>query len=142
MANQSRKLRDFVEARADGCCEYCRRYQDMIGETFFEVEHIVPRARGGLTAPHNLAFACRRCNLLKGNATEAVDRRTGRLVPLYNPRRDRWSDHFRRSRDQLRIYGRTATGHATVALLRLKSADEQRARQIQRDYLSDIFPLS
>jgi hypothetical protein len=49
MAHQPRKLRDFVEARADGCCEYCRRYQDMIGESLFEVEHIVPRARGGLT---------------------------------------------------------------------------------------------
>ena len=81
MAHQPRNLRDFVEARADGRCEYCRRYQDMIGETFFEVEHIVPRARGGLTVPHNLAFACRRCNLLKSDATEARDRRTGRRVP-------------------------------------------------------------
>jgi hypothetical protein len=42
----------------------------------------------------------------------------------------------------MRIYGRTASGRATVALLRFNSADEQRARQIQRDYLSDIFPLS
>ncbi len=114
----------------------------MIGETFFEVEHIVPRARGGLTAPHNLAFACRRCNLLKGDAIEALDRRTDRRVPLFNPRRGRWRDHFRRSHDQVRIYGRTATGRATVALLRLNNADEQRARPIQRDYLSDIFPLS
>ena len=142
MAHQPPQLRDFVEARADGRCEYCRRYQDMIGATFFEVEHIIPRARGGLTVPHNLAFACRRCNLLKGDATEALDRRTGRRVPLFNPRRDRWGDHFRRSRDQVRIYGRTAIGRATVALLRFNSADEQRARQIQRDYLSAIFPLS
>jgi hypothetical protein len=61
---------------------------------------------------------------------------------LFHPRRDRWGDHFRRSRDQVRIYGRTAIGRVTVALLRFNSADEQRARQIQRDYLSDIFPLS
>lgn len=142
MAHPPRNPRDFVEARADGRCEYCQRYQDMIGETFFEVEHIVPRARGGLTVPHNLAFACRCCNLLKGDATEALDRRTGRRVPLFHPRRDRWGDRFRRSRDQVRIYGRTAIGRATVALLRFNSADEQRARQIQRDYLSDIFPLS
>jgi HNH endonuclease len=67
MANQPRTLRDFVEARADGCCEYWRRYQDMLGETFFEVEHTVSRPRGGLTARHNLTFACRRCNLLKGD---------------------------------------------------------------------------
>ena len=142
MAHPPRKLRDFVEARADGRCEYCRRYQDMLGETFFEVEHIVPRARGGLTAPYNLAVACRRCNWLKGGATEALDRRTGRRVALFNPRRDHWSDHFRRSRDQVRIYGRITIGRATVALLRFNSADEQRARHMQRDYLSDIFPLS
>jgi hypothetical protein len=67
---------------------------------------------------------------------------TGRRVPLFNPRRDRWHDHFRRSRDQVRLYGRTAIGRATVALLRLNSVDEQRTKQIQRDYLSDIFPLS
>jgi hypothetical protein len=100
----------------------------MIGETFFEVEHIVPRTRGDFTAPRNLAFACRRRNLLKGVATETLDLCTGQRVLLFNLQRDRWRDHFRRSRDQVRIYGRTAIGRATVALLRLNSADEQRAR--------------
>jgi hypothetical protein len=141
MAPSAYTLRDLVEARADGRCEYCRRYQDLIGETFFEVEHILPRSRGGLTVPSNLALACRRCNLLKGDATNALDPRTGRLVALFNPRRARWRDHFRRSRDQLRIYGRTATGRATCDLLRWNSVSEQRIRQIQRDYLTDIFPL-
>lgn len=141
MAPSAHTLRDLVEARADGRCEYCQRYQDLVGATFFEVEHILPRSRGGLTIPANLAFACRRCNLLKGDATEARDRRTGRLVALFNPRRDSWRAHFRRSRDQLRIYGRTATGRATIDLLRWNSLGEQRIRQIQRDYLSDIFPL-
>lgn len=135
------KLRDLVEARADGRCEYCRRYQELVGDTFFEVEHIRPRSRGGLTIPSNLAFACRRCNLLKGDVIEALDRRTGRLAPLFNPRRNSWTDHFRRSRDQLRVYGRTATGRATIDLLRWNSLGEQRIRQIQRDYLSDVFPL-
>lgn len=141
MSPPTHKLRDLVEARADGRCEYCRRYQELIGETFFEVEHILPRSRGGLTVPPNLALACRRCNLLKGDTTEALDRRTGRLVSLFNPRRHSWHDHFRRSRDQLRIYGRTATGRATIDLLRWNSSGEQRTRQIQRDYLSDVFPF-
>jgi hypothetical protein len=141
MTSQTRKRRDFVEVRADGRCEYCRRYQELIGNTFFEVEHIIPRSRGGSAAPFNLAFACRRCNLLKGDAVKALDPRTGRLAPLFNPRRDRWHDHFRRSRDLLRVYGRTATGRATVQLLRLNSPTEQRARQIQQDYLAAIFPL-
>jgi hypothetical protein len=141
MVDQARKLRDLVEARADDRCEYCRRYQELLGETFFEAEHIFPRGRGGLTVPDNLAFACRRCNLLKGDAIEAFNRRTGRLAPLFNPRRDRWDDHFRRSRDGLRIYGRTVTGRVTVERLRFNTPAEQRARQIQRDYLSNVFPL-
>jgi hypothetical protein len=48
MAHAPHKLHDFVEARTDRCCEYCRGYQDMIRETFFEVEHIVSRARGAI----------------------------------------------------------------------------------------------
>lgn len=141
MTTTYHRLRTLVEARADGRCEYCRRYQELIGDTFFEVEHILPRTRGGLTIPANLALACRRCNLLKSDATVAVDTRTNRPAPLFHPRHDRWHEHFRRSRDLLRIYGRTASGRATVSLLRLNTASEQRLRQIQRDYLADIFLL-
>lgn len=141
MPPSAHTLRNLVEARADGRCEYCRRYQELVGETFFEVEHILPRSRGGLTVPLNLAFACRRCNVLKGDAIEVFDRRTDQLVPLFHPRYDRWGDHFRRSRDRLRIYGRTAIGRATLERLRWNSPSEQRTRQIQRDYLSEVFPL-
>ena len=41
---------------------------------------------------------------------------------------DRWRDHFRRSRDQVRIYGRTAIGRATVALLRFSRYPRAYAR--------------
>lgn len=70
-----------------------------------------------------------------------IDPRTNRSAALFNPRRDRWSKHFRRSRDQLRIYGRTPTGRATVVLLRFNEASEQQVRQIQRDHLAHTFPL-
>lgn len=76
-------LRTLIETRADGRCEYCRRYQEPIGKIFFEVEHIVPRVQGGLTVPHNLAFACRHCNLYKSTATEAVDPETDQAVRLF-----------------------------------------------------------
>ena len=141
MAPSTYPLRFLVEARANGRCEYCRRYQDLVGESFFEVEHIIPRAHGGQTTPDNLALACRRCNLLKGATLEARDPRTARLTRLFNPRTDQWEVYFRRSRDLLRIYGRTDIGRATVALLRLNSPGEQRTRQIQRDYLASLFPL-
>ena len=134
-------LRTFVESRADGRCEYCRRYQDPIGAIFFEVEHIVPQSQGGRTVSENLAFACRHCNAYKAAATEAVDPKTGHLVRLFHPRLDKWSDHFERSPDKLLILGRTPIGRATGMHLRFNDASEQRAREIQRDYLAPLFPF-
>ena len=48
-----------------------------------------------------------------------VDPATGTREPLFNPRTQRWGDHFAWSPDGLRIIGRTAIGRATIALLRL-----------------------
>lgn len=141
MAKSSFSLRYLLDVRAGGRCEYCRRYKVMTGAMFFEIEHILPRSLGGSTDSANLAFACRRCNLLKSDKIAAIDPRTKRPAPLFNPRLDRWSDHFRRSHDQLRIYDRTATGRATVDLLQFNEEGEQQVRQIQRDFLADGFPL-
>jgi hypothetical protein len=44
---------------------------------------------------------------------------TSRVVPLFNPRRQRWSRHFHWSEDALLIVGRTAAGRATVESLHL-----------------------
>jgi len=49
MSKRELTLRYLVDVRAAGRCEYCRRYKRLIGETFLEVEHILPRSRGGLT---------------------------------------------------------------------------------------------
>lgn len=47
-------------ARFEFKCAYC-------GEGQFEsVDHLTPRARGGITEPHNLAPACLSCNTSKG----------------------------------------------------------------------------
>ncbi len=135
------RLRILVETRASRRCEYCRRYQEYVGAVFFEVEHIAPRAHGGLTVPDNLAFSCRRCNLLKGSATAAFDPLTSQLARLFHPRLDSWFEHFERSLDQLQILGRTAIGRATVAQLQFNDTDEIRIRKIQRDYLFERFPL-
>jgi hypothetical protein len=40
-------------------------------------------------------------------------------VPLYHPRRERWSAHFAWQADGLLIAGLTPTGQATVMALRL-----------------------
>jgi 5-methylcytosine-specific restriction endonuclease McrA len=116
-----RRLRQRVAKRARWRCEYCLTPAAFATQPF-EVDHVVPRSRGGLTTWDNLAFSCG-CNGHKGQRTHASDPRTDRVVALYNPRRQRWSRHFAWSEDFLLIRGRTATGRATVKALCLNRAE-------------------
>jgi hypothetical protein len=61
----------------------------------FQIDHIIARQHGGQTRSNNLALACTRCNLNKGPNIAGIDAKSGALVPLYHPRLDRWSEHFR-----------------------------------------------
>lgn len=47
--------------RDEFCCQYCGSR----GELTFD--HVVPRARGGVTSWENVVAACSRCNLSKGS---------------------------------------------------------------------------
>jgi 5-methylcytosine-specific restriction endonuclease McrA len=49
---------------------------------------------GGPRRRDNLWAACRQCNALKSDRMEAIDPTTGTLVPLFNPRRQVWAEHF------------------------------------------------
>jgi hypothetical protein len=84
-----------------------------------EIEHILPRAHGGTNDESNLWLSCPLCNRHKADRTSATDPETGNEVVLYDPRRQRWSEHFCWSADGLRIVGLTPTGRATVAALHL-----------------------
>jgi hypothetical protein len=114
----SASLRRQVYSRAHGCCEYCRSQERFAPDTF-SVEHTVARVHGGATAAHNLALACQGCNNHKYDKIEAVDPATGQVVPLYNPRRERWDTHFIWSADYSLVLGITASGRATVQALAL-----------------------
>lgn len=107
-------LRAQTADRAAGRCEYCRLAQEG-QEAAFHVDHVVPRAAGGLTTFDNLALACVSCSLRKGAKQTAVDPDTGREAPLFNPRTDAWSEHFRW--ENTRIVPLGSTGRATVAAL-------------------------
>lgn len=111
-------LRRQVSTRAQELCEYCR-CPARFTNAAFHCEHIQPREAGGKTTFANLAWACPWCNGHKYTKTHARDSQTGRLVPLFNPRRQRWPQHFVWSEDFLFIIGRTATGRATVEALHL-----------------------
>ena len=128
MANEvTEELRAVVAQRAGRRCEYC-----LIGEhdTGFphQVDHIVSRKHGGLSTLENLALACVLCNRYKGSDLASLDSETGELFRLFDPRQDRWADHF-----LLRgpvIEPVSAIGRVTVRLLRLDAAERTAERQL------------
>ena len=104
--------------RARCCCEYCQS-QERFSPEPFSVEHIAPRYSGGPTVESNLALSCQGCNNHKAIRTIALDPETGARASLFNPREENWNEHFTWSEDYTTVRGRTPTGRATVAALRL-----------------------
>lgn len=122
-------LAEEVAERAGYRCEYCRTAQVITAQTF-HVDHIIPRFQGGPSSSENLCYACPRCNLHKGDRITGIDPRTRQEVPLFHPRQDHWEVHFRWSPTFRRVVGRTPTGRATVATLRLNASSLVRAREM------------
>jgi hypothetical protein len=54
---------DFLIARDGPVCVWCGRER---WPRDLNVEHVLPRARGGRTVPENLVVACRQCNRARG----------------------------------------------------------------------------
>jgi hypothetical protein len=81
-----------------------------------EVGHIVSRKHGGRTDFANLALSCARCNRAKGSDIGSIHPASGEFVRLFNPRSDRWIEHF--ANDEARIIGLTPLGEVTTTLLR------------------------
>jgi hypothetical protein len=119
--------RIFVRTRARNCCEYCLLPQDSCSLTH-HVEHIVPRQHGGTDDHRNLALACHRCNLRKGPNLSGIDPLTGGIVSLFDPRRDRWFDHFRFQGPV--IEGLTPVGRATVKVLSMNDTRRIERREL------------
>src|SRR2546422_10615617 len=93
-----------------------------------KIDHIVSRKPGGPSGADNLAYACILCNRQKGTDVASVDPRTGEVIRLFHPRRDRWADHFRLNGKF--IEPRTDVGRATVQLLRLNTAERTAERRL------------
>jgi len=114
------ELRALVRERAGRRCEYCLRHEDDTAIPH-QADHIQSLKHGGQTTAENLAWSCAVCNLLKGPETAAIDSLTATAARFFNPRRDRWDDHFRL--DHGRILGLTPEGRVTAELLQLNRAD-------------------
>ncbi len=111
------QLRVQVRHRAADCCEYCSLPQTALPFARFQVDHIIAEQHGGLSEFSNLALCCARCNLSKGPNLSGIDSETGTIVTLFNPRTDKWHDHFEQ-REAI-IVGLTPTGRATVHVLNM-----------------------
>src|SRR5947209_17969901 len=127
-----RRKRKAVSDRAHGYCEYCRS-PESFSSWFFSVDHIVPISKGGTSDLNNLALCCLGCNNTKYNRIDGEDPLTGVLVTLFNPRSQRWAEHFRWSEDSSKMVGLTAIGRATISVLGLNRDCLVRSRRALTD---------
>jgi hypothetical protein len=118
MGKISDTLKAMVRESAKNRCGYCLSPQAFIPFPL-EIDHLTPQAKGGSDEESNLWLACSACNNFKSDKTEAKDPETNDIVPLFNPRKQNWFEHFQWSEDSLRISGISPVGRATVSLLHL-----------------------
>ena len=57
-----KELRSFIFNRSAGKCVYC-------GAKAEEIDHVIPRSKGGTNSTYNLVASCRACNEKKSNKT-------------------------------------------------------------------------
>ena len=117
--------------RAEERCEYCQSRMAYAAQPF-AFEHIIPVSQGGKTTLENLSLACGGCNGHKYNRVEATDPIDGKTVSLYNPRQQRWQEHFGWSRDYTHVIGLTAIGRATVEALKINRIGVVNMRKLLR----------
>ena len=123
----SGKLDRRVRERAKGRCEYCRLPQAIHPWTF-QVDHIIAEQHEGGDEPSNLALACAHCNRHKGPNLSGLDPVTRELTRLYNPRQDRWREHF--AWQGAVLIGLTAVGRTTIQVLAINDPVEVAAREM------------
>jgi 5-methylcytosine-specific restriction endonuclease McrA len=112
----------LARGRAENRCEYCKLHQDDSPLAILHVEHVRPKKHGGGDELENLALACIDCNLHKGSNLTGIDPESDAITVLFNPRVDRWEEHF--EWQGIRILGKTAIGRTSVRVLSMNS-DEQ-----------------
>ncbi|MBI4675418.1 MAG: HNH endonuclease [Chloroflexi bacterium] len=123
-------LRRQIAARAEYLCEYCLVHED---DTYFgcEVDHIISLKHGGPTTTVNLAYACAFCNRQKGSDIGSILSQTGEFIRFFNPRTDRWGDHFQL--DGVIIRPITGIGEVTARILGFNDSDRILERQTSVD---------
>lgn len=109
----SAELRQTIADRAKYLCEYCLIAE---ADTFYgcEVDHIISLKHDGSSESDNLAYACALCNRSKGSDVGSIST-SGEFTRLFNPRTDRWAEHFRLEGATIRPL--TKVGEVTARVL-------------------------
>ena len=94
----------------------------------FQIEHIISRKHGGSSELENLAFACVFCNRYKGSDIASLKPGPNELVRFYNPRTDRWREHFQLN--GVVIDSLTEIGEATARILQMNHDDQLLEREV------------
>lgn len=122
----SERIRAIVKERAGNRCEYCTDFW-LYSASQFQIDNILSEKHGGPTTLENLAFCCRPCNIFKGSDLVTVLPGSDDYIPLYNPRKDNWVEHFSLESDGT-IISLTLTGEATLKMLKFNAVEQVVAR--------------
>lgn len=114
----SDEVKQAIRERAEYLCEYCHS-SERLSASRFTVDHVIPKSLGGSDEIDNLALACRRCNEKRYNFVAGIDPETQEIVPIFNPRRQKWEEHFVWVDQGVAIEGISPIGRATCLRLDL-----------------------
>ncbi|MEE4357404.1 MAG: HNH endonuclease signature motif containing protein [Desulfococcaceae bacterium] len=122
----SENLRKIVAERTKNRCEYCLIHED---DTFSgcHVDHIISIKHGGTSYMENLAYACAFCNRAKGSDIGSIIWDTGQFVRFFNPREDKWADHFFFDAELIKTC--TDIGKATAQILKFNATERIEERK-------------
>ena len=115
------RTRELVRRRSGERCEYYHFPERAIPYLVFHVDHIVAKQHVDVVSdnPDVLAWACSECNFHKGLNLVSIDPLTRKQTDLFDPRRDRWDEHF--EVDEGVIVGLTPKGRATARMLNVNA---------------------
>jgi HNH endonuclease len=119
----------LVYERARGFCEYCKISEE-VSFAKHQIDHVIAEKHGGLTVEQNLALSCTICNKHKGSDISSIDYETDAIVPLFNPRKDVWSEHFKIENGT--FIGLTANARATIRLLQINNLSRVEERKMKQ----------
>ncbi|HTW88305.1 MAG TPA: HNH endonuclease [Candidatus Binataceae bacterium] len=73
-----------IFARDGNTCQYCGQ---RLPRTDLNLDHVIPRSRGGLSTWENIVCSCHSCNRRKGGRTPEE----ARMILIRRPRRPEWT---------------------------------------------------